>query len=89
MCHLGSALEAESDELATQEAIEFIDHMASIKVPMISVYGGEPLTRDDFFILAGHAHNKWTEDYFIKQCRPYNGANRKGDCRVWYLLCGN
>ena len=58
MCHLGSALEADSDELTTQEAIEFIDHMASIKVPMISVYGGEPLTRDDFFTLASHAHNK-------------------------------
>ncbi|MDP6925153.1 MAG: radical SAM protein [Candidatus Scalindua sp.] len=57
MCHLGSALEADSDELTTQEALEFIDHMASIKVPMISVYGGEPLTRDDFFTLAGHAHN--------------------------------
>ena len=58
MCHLGSALEADSDELTTQEAIEFIDHMASIKVPMISVYGGEPLTRDDFFTLAGHARDK-------------------------------
>ncbi|MCP3677527.1 MAG: radical SAM protein, partial [Deltaproteobacteria bacterium] len=58
MCHLGSALEAESDELTTQEALEFIDHMASIKVPMISVYGGEPLTRDDFFTLASHAHKK-------------------------------
>ena len=58
ICHLDSALEAESDELTTQEALEFIDQMASIKVPMISVYGGEPLTRDDFFILAGHAHNK-------------------------------
>ncbi len=58
MCHLGSALEAESDELTTQEALEFIDQMASIKVPMVSVYGGEPLTRDDFFTLAGHAHKK-------------------------------
>ncbi len=58
MCHLCSALEADSDELTTQEALEFIDHMASIKVPMISVYGGEPLTRDDFFTLAGHAHDK-------------------------------
>ncbi len=58
MCHLGSALEAESDELTTQEAIEFIDHMASIKVPMISVYGGEPLTRGDFFTLASYAHNR-------------------------------
>ncbi len=58
MCHLGSALEAESDELTTREALAFIDHMASIKVPMISVYGGEPLTRDDFFTLAGHAHDK-------------------------------
>ena len=58
MCHLGSALEADGDELSTQEALAFIDEMASIKVPMISVYGGEPLTRDDFFTLAGHAHNK-------------------------------
>jgi radical SAM protein with 4Fe4S-binding SPASM domain len=58
ICHLGSSLEAESDELTTQEALEFIDQMASMKVPMISAYGGEPLTRDDFFTLAGHAHNK-------------------------------
>jgi radical SAM protein with 4Fe4S-binding SPASM domain len=58
MCHLGSAPEAESDELTTQEAIEFIDLMASMNVPMVSVYGGEPLTRDDFFTLAGHAHNR-------------------------------
>ncbi|KHE90381.1 MAG: radical SAM protein [Candidatus Scalindua rubra] len=58
MCHLDSALEADSDELTTQEAITFIDQMASMKVPMISVYGGEPLTRNDFFALAGHAHNK-------------------------------
>ncbi|MBI2557207.1 MAG: radical SAM protein [Planctomycetes bacterium] len=58
MCHLGSALEADSDELTTQEAIEFIDQMASMSVPLISVYGGEPLTRDDFFTLAGHAHNR-------------------------------
>ena len=58
MCHLDSALEAESGELTTQEAKEFIDQMASMKVPMISVYGGEPLTRDDFFTLAVHAHNK-------------------------------
>ncbi len=56
MCHLGSSLEADSDELTTREALEFIDHMASMKVPLISVYGGEPLTRDDFFTLAGHAH---------------------------------
>ncbi|GAX62816.1 Fe-S oxidoreductase [Candidatus Scalindua japonica] len=58
ICHLDSALEAESDELTMQEALAFIDQMALIKVPMISVYGGEPLTRDDFFKLAGHAHNK-------------------------------
>ncbi|KKM20250.1 hypothetical protein LCGC14_1647350 [marine sediment metagenome] len=58
MCHLGSALEADSDELTTQEALEFIDHMASMKVPLVSVYGGEPLTRGDFFTLAGHAHKK-------------------------------
>ncbi len=58
MCHLDAALEADSEELTTQEAIEFIDPMASMKVPLISVYGGEPLTRDDFFTLAGHAHKK-------------------------------
>ena len=58
MCHLDSALEADSEELTTQEAIEFIDHMASMKVPLISVYGGEPLTRADFFTLAGHARDK-------------------------------
>lgn len=58
ICHLGSALEADSDELTTQEAVEFIDQMASMKVPLVSIYGGEPLTREDFFTLTNHAHNK-------------------------------
>ncbi|MGR3173305.1 MAG: radical SAM protein [Candidatus Scalindua sp.] len=58
MCHLDSALEADSEELTTREAIEFIDHMASMKVPLISVYGGEPLTRADFLTLAGHARDR-------------------------------
>jgi radical SAM protein with 4Fe4S-binding SPASM domain len=58
VCHLGSAPEADANELTTQEARELIDQMAAMHVPLISVYGGEPLTRSDFLELAGYAHDK-------------------------------
>lgn len=58
LCHLGSAGTAEEGELTTDEAMEFIDQMADMGVPLISVYGGEPLTRKDFLELASHANEK-------------------------------
>lgn len=58
VCHLGSAPEADVNELTTLEAKDLIDQMASMGVPLVSVYGGEPLTRGDFLKLAGYAHEK-------------------------------
>jgi uncharacterized radical SAM superfamily Fe-S cluster-containing enzyme len=58
VCHLGSAPEASDEELSTREAKDLIDQMASMGVPLVSVYGGEPLTRSDFLELAGYAHQK-------------------------------
>jgi radical SAM protein with 4Fe4S-binding SPASM domain len=58
VCHLGSAPEADVKELTTLEAKDLIDQMAAMRVPLISVYGGEPLTRGDFLELAGYAHEK-------------------------------
>ena len=89
MCHLGSALEAESDELTTQEAIEFIDLMASMNVPMVSVYGGEPLTRDDFFTLAGHAHNRGLRIILSSNAALITKKDRQKNRGVRYYLCGH
>ena len=58
VCHLDSAPTAEEDELSTEEAMGLIDQMADMGVPLISVYGGEPLTREDFLDIAGYAHEK-------------------------------
>lgn len=58
VCHLDSAPEADPEELTTHEAKELIDQMAAMRVPLVSVYGGEPLTRGDFLELAGYAYGK-------------------------------
>lgn len=58
VCHLGSAPTAEDGELSTEEATDLIDQMATMGVPLISVYGGEPLMRRDFLDLASYAHEK-------------------------------
>ncbi|MBP1927916.1 radical SAM protein with 4Fe4S-binding SPASM domain [Methanolinea mesophila] len=45
-------------ELGTNEAMHVIDDLAGMGVPLILLSGGEPLLRDDFWELAGHARAK-------------------------------
>ncbi|HBV96794.1 MAG: Fe-S oxidoreductase [Peptococcaceae bacterium BICA1-7] len=54
-CYANSGGNAAEGELSTGEALKFIDDLADFKVPVILFSGGEPLVREDFFDLAGHA----------------------------------
>ncbi|MCL5057940.1 MAG: putative heme d1 biosynthesis radical SAM protein NirJ1 [Actinobacteria bacterium] len=54
-CYANSGGSAAEGELSTGEALKFIDDLADYRVPVILFSGGEPLVREDFFDLAGHA----------------------------------
>lgn len=54
-CYANSGGNSADEELSTGEALKFIDDLAEFRVPVILFSGGEPLIRDDFFELAGHA----------------------------------
>jgi radical SAM protein with 4Fe4S-binding SPASM domain len=45
----------DEEELNTQEAIEVVDQLADAGVTALAFSGGEPLSRGDFFEVAGHA----------------------------------
>lgn len=45
-------------ELTTQEGTALIDDLANFRVPVIIFSGGDPLLRNDIFILAKHARGK-------------------------------
>jgi len=45
------------DELTTAEALAFIDDCAHLKVPVLLLTGGEPLIREDLWLLAEHARS--------------------------------
>ncbi len=45
-------------ELTTQEAKEFIDDLAEMKVPVLLLSGGEPVMREDITELIAHAKSK-------------------------------
>lgn len=57
-CHLGSRPTRSEGELNTQEAKLFLDDLTGLGVSLLSVYGGEPLTREDFLELARYAHQR-------------------------------
>lgn len=54
-CYAGSGGNPAQGELTTAEGLKFIDDLAEFNVPVILFSGGEPLAREDFFTLAGHA----------------------------------
>jgi radical SAM protein with 4Fe4S-binding SPASM domain len=58
-CYSASGPARSTDgELTTTEAKSIIDDLATMKVPLIIFTGGEPLLRDDIFVLARHAHER-------------------------------
>ncbi|MCM2466896.1 radical SAM/SPASM domain-containing protein [Methanoculleus oceani] len=46
------------NELTTEEALDLIDDLAAMRVPLLLFSGGEPLIREDFWELAGHAKDR-------------------------------
>lgn len=56
-CRAAATASPAPDELTTEEALSFIDELASMK-PMLILSGGEPLLRPDIFLLARHAADK-------------------------------
>ncbi|MEM4492839.1 MAG: radical SAM protein [Pyrobaculum sp.] len=60
---------AEAGELTTKEALDVVDQMAEVGVPLILFTGGEPLTRPDFFEIAEQAR-----DVGIKLVLSTNGT---------------
>ncbi|MBW7957416.1 MAG: radical SAM protein [Deltaproteobacteria bacterium] len=57
-CYNDSRDRAFDGELSTAEAVSVIDSLSVFGVPAIVFSGGDPLTRDDIFHLAGYAGSK-------------------------------
>lgn len=53
-CRASASAAPDHDELCTEEAVAFIDSIATLQ-PMLILSGGEPLLRPDIFHLARHA----------------------------------
>jgi len=56
-CYIDAG-EAEANELTTKEALDVVDQMAEVGVPLILFTGGEPLVRRDFFEIAQYARDR-------------------------------
>lgn len=50
--------ERRENELTTEEGLGLIDDLAAMRVPLLLFSGGEPLVREDFWDLAGHAKDR-------------------------------
>ncbi len=57
-CYSESQNIAYDQEMSTDEALTFIDDLASYKIPVLLFSGGEPLIRPDLLQLISHARNK-------------------------------
>lgn len=53
-CYSNSGLESKQ-ELSTKEALDVVNQLADFGVTALAFSGGEPLSRKDFFEVAGHA----------------------------------
>jgi len=56
-CYIDAG-EAEANELTTKEALDVVDQIAEVGVPLILFTGGEPLVRRDFFEIAQYARDR-------------------------------
>lgn len=56
-CYIDAG-EPDAYELSTREALDVVDQMAEVGVPLILFTGGEPLVRKDFFEIAAYARDR-------------------------------
>ena len=57
-CYMEANSQGDEQELDSREARKFSDDLAAFGVPVLLLSGGEPLMREDFWDLAGHAIEK-------------------------------
>lgn len=57
-CYSDSSDTRYPDELTTEEGIALVDDLSAFHVPVIIFSGGDPLLRDDIFLLARYAQDK-------------------------------
>lgn len=57
-CYANSENKKFSEELSTEEATTLIDDLTELKVPVLLISGGEPLTRKDIFQLIQYSKNR-------------------------------
>lgn len=57
-CCMDAVAVTECDELSTDEWKKVIDKLAGLKIELITITGGEPMVREDFFEIAEYTKNK-------------------------------
>jgi putative heme d1 biosynthesis radical SAM protein NirJ1 len=68
-CYSNSENKKYDGELTHEEALKFVDDLAAFNVPVLLFSGGEPLIREDIFVLAERAAN-----YGIRPTISTNGT---------------
>ena len=68
-CRSSSDCDTDEGDFATSEARQFIDTLADYGAPVLVLSGGEPLLRDDLFVLASHGTDKG-----LRMCLATNGT---------------
>ncbi|MBP1357361.1 MAG: radical SAM protein, partial [Sulfolobus sp.] len=53
-CYINASPKGE-EGLSTNEALNLVDQMKELKIPLLIMSGGEPLLRKDFFLIAERA----------------------------------
>jgi radical SAM protein with 4Fe4S-binding SPASM domain len=53
-CYINAVTES-SNDLTTEEALNVVEEMKKINIPLVIMSGGEPLIREDFFIISEYA----------------------------------
>lgn len=54
-CYINAVTDSFADDLTEEEALNVIDQMKELKVPLVIMSGGEPLIRKDFFEISEYA----------------------------------
>lgn len=54
-CYINAVTEPSLDDLTTDEALNVVEEMKKINIPLVIMSGGEPLIRKDFFTISEYA----------------------------------
>src|SRR5574337_377924 len=82
-CYSQSQDRAYADELTTEEGKRLIDDLADYKIPMLILSGGDPLFREDLYILAEYA-----KDLGVRCALSTNGTLIDATAAKWLRQTG-